>query len=201
MVFIYTQASSRCHERSGHLFQGRFKGILVGKDAYLLELGRYVVLNPVRAGMVASAEDWLWSICRAMLGDAPVPNWLAVDGLLSQFSWVREEARDRYRRFVLEGVGQRLWGNLRQQIFFGDEAPFVALMQAQARIEGDALSVPLAQRRTPAPSLEYFASSNEERNAAIVAEYASGAYSYRQIAAYFGIHLATIECIVRADVQ
>ena len=49
---VYTQTSNRRHGRVGHLFQGRFKGILVDRDAYLLELARYVVLNPVRAGMV-----------------------------------------------------------------------------------------------------------------------------------------------------
>ncbi|MDO8369425.1 MAG: transposase [Candidatus Nitrotoga sp.] len=62
---IYTQASNRCHQRVGHLFQGRFKAILVDSDAYLLELTRYVVLNPVRAGMVKKPADWKWSSYRA----------------------------------------------------------------------------------------------------------------------------------------
>ena len=64
---VYTQASNRRHRRVGHLFQGRFKGILVDKEAYLLELSRYVVLNPVRAGMVESPEQWPWSSYRAMV--------------------------------------------------------------------------------------------------------------------------------------
>jgi len=58
---VYTQASNRRHGRIGHLFQGRYKAILVDRDAYLLELTRYVVLNPVRAGMVAHPGDWRWS--------------------------------------------------------------------------------------------------------------------------------------------
>lgn len=62
---VYTQASNRRHQRVGHVFQGRFKAILVDSDAYLLELARYVVLNPVRAGMVEGAQDWPWSSCRA----------------------------------------------------------------------------------------------------------------------------------------
>jgi len=58
---VYTQYVNRTHRRVGHLFQGRFKGILVEKESYLLELARYVVLNPVRAGMVRQPEEWSWS--------------------------------------------------------------------------------------------------------------------------------------------
>jgi REP element-mobilizing transposase RayT len=58
---VYTQRFNRTHGRVGHVFQGRFKGILVQKESYLLELARYIVLNPVRAGMVPFAQDWPWS--------------------------------------------------------------------------------------------------------------------------------------------
>jgi len=58
---VYTQTSNRRHGRTGHLFQGRYKAILVDSESYLLELTRYVVLNPVRAGMVTSPGDWVWS--------------------------------------------------------------------------------------------------------------------------------------------
>lgn len=74
---VYTQASNRRHGRVGHLFQGRFKGILVDKEGYLLELTRYVVLNPVRAGMVAQPGQWSWSSYRAMVGEEASPEWLA----------------------------------------------------------------------------------------------------------------------------
>ena len=197
---VYTQASNRRHGRSGHLFQGRFKGILVDRDAYLLELIRYVVLNPVRAGMVAAPEQWPWSSHRAMIGEAPPPSWLAVDGLLSQFAPSREEARRRYRSFVHEGVGETIWQGLRQQIYLGDEA-FVTRMQRNAQIAGDTLSVPRAQRRPPAPPLAQIARDCGERNAAIVAAYATGAYTYRDIAEHFGVHLATVGRLVRRGMQ
>jgi REP element-mobilizing transposase RayT len=58
---VYTQTINRSRQRVGHVFQGRYKAILVEKDSYLLELARYVVLNPVRAGMVSDAGDWPWS--------------------------------------------------------------------------------------------------------------------------------------------
>ncbi len=197
---VYTQASNRRHNRAGHLFQGRFKGILVDKDAYLLELSRYVVLNPVRAGMVDTPEQWPWSSYRSMTGQAPVPKWLAVDGILSQFGANREEARQNYQHFVSDGVGQVIWEGLRQQVYLGGEA-FVERMQAKAKIVGDALSVPQAQRRPPAPSLADIAARHRGQNTAIVAAYASGAYSYREIAEHFNVHLATVGRIVRRAMQ
>ncbi|NEX22029.1 addiction module toxin RelE [Thiorhodococcus mannitoliphagus] len=198
---VYTQASNRRHGRAGHLFQGRFKSILVDKDAYLLELTRYVVLNPVRAGLVAAPDDWPWSSYRAMIGMAPVPSWLAVDGLLRQFGEVREDACRRYQHFVSEGVSKHdIWGALRQQVYLGD-SNFVEQMQSQARIRGDLLSVPKAQRRAPAPPLAVIAEQHADRNAAIRAAYSTGAYSYREIAQHFGIHLATVGRAVREGLQ
>jgi len=87
---VYTRASNRRHGRSGHLFQGRYKAILVDGDSYLLELTRYVVLNPVRAGMVELPGDWRWSSYLDMLGVRSAPHWLATDGLLAQFSILRK---------------------------------------------------------------------------------------------------------------
>lgn len=76
---MYTQAFNRHHGRVGHVLQGRYKAVLVDKDSYLLvELPRHVVLNPVRARMVAAAGDWPWSSYRAVMGKAAAPDWLAV---------------------------------------------------------------------------------------------------------------------------
>jgi len=197
---VFTQASNRRHGRVGHLFQGRFKGVLVDKEPYLLELTRYVVLNPVRAGMVVHAGDWPWSSYGAMVGEATVPKWLATDGLLALFGARRGVARKRYQKFVAEGTGKgSIWSDVRQQIFLGDET-FVERMQRQARVQGDELSIPKAQRRAPAPSLEVIAGKHNDRDAAIAAAYATGAYSYREIAEYFGIHLATVGRIIRKGV-
>src|SRR4030042_5435992 len=74
---LYTQRFNRAHERVGHILQGRFGAVLVERETHLLELARYVVLNPVRRGMVASAEEYRWSSLRATLGLAPVPAGLA----------------------------------------------------------------------------------------------------------------------------
>jgi putative transposase len=100
---MYTQATKRRHGHTGHLFQGRFKGILVDKESYLLELTRYVVLNPVRAGMVKHPGKYPWSSYRAMVGEVQVPDWLATEMILGQFGKRRAEARRRYNEFVLGG--------------------------------------------------------------------------------------------------
>ncbi len=197
---VYTQGSNRRHGRVGHLFQDRFKGILVDKESYLLELTRYVVLNPVRASMVAQPEQWLWSSYRAMVGEEASPKWLATDALLAQFGKTRPAARSRYRDFVTAGLGaDSVWAGLRQQIYLGDEG-FVERSQSKAKVEGDELSIPQAQRRPPAPSLDVIARQHGERNAAITAAYATGAYNYREIAEYFGLHLATVGRIIRKQI-
>ena len=89
---VYTQASNRRHQRVGHLFQGRFKAILVDREAYLLELSRYIVLNPVRAGMVRNPAQWPWSSYRAGIGAHAAPEWLACDALWAEFAKRRSVA-------------------------------------------------------------------------------------------------------------
>jgi REP-associated tyrosine transposase len=196
---MYTQATNRRHQRTGHLFQGRFKAILVDKESYLLTLTRYVVLNPVRAGMVKHPRQFAWSSYRAMVGLAPVPDWLETDGLLARFGARRTEARRRYAEFVLAGVkAESIWKGLRQQIYLGDEK-FVERMQRKAKPQGDSLSIPRAHRRAPAPSLLAIAAKHRDRDKAITSAYATGAYSYREIAQHYNLHLATIGRIIRTQ--
>jgi putative transposase len=194
---MYTQATNRRHRRTGHLFQGRFKAILVDKESYLLALTRYVVLNPIRAGMVKHPRQYAWSSYRAMVGQAPVPAWLATDGVLARFGARRAEARRRYSEFVLAGVkAESIWKGLRQQIYLGDER-FIERMQRKAKPQGDRLSIPRAHRRAPAPSLPAIAARHRDRDKAIQSAYATGAYSYREIAQHFNLHLATVGRIIR----
>jgi len=104
---VYTQSFNRRQNRSGHVFQGWYKAVLVQKDAHLLELCRYVVLNPVRAKMVEHPGDWIWgSYCATAFGNQP-PDWLTTDWILGQFSTKRPVAQERYRSInslnVIEG--------------------------------------------------------------------------------------------------
>jgi putative transposase len=97
---VYSQGFNRRHGRVGHLFQGRFHAQLVERETHLLEVTRYVVLNPVRGGLVAAAGDWPWSSFRATAGAIEPPSWLDVGWILGHFGGSRE----RYAEFVAEGL-------------------------------------------------------------------------------------------------
>jgi len=119
----YARTFNRRHARVGHLFQGRFKAALVEKEPYLLELTRYIVLNPVRAGIVDRPEDYRWTSHPAIIGQEPAPEWLASDTLLSQFSPNLDNARAAYESFVNAGIGLEsvLWKNLVAKAYLGSE--------------------------------------------------------------------------------
>ena len=93
---VYTQRFNRRHQSAGHVFQGRFKAIMVDKDSYLLELARYVVHNPLQAKVVRKLMKWQWSSYLATLGQAPKPDWLQRDFILAQFSVQRASATAKY---------------------------------------------------------------------------------------------------------
>ena len=195
---VYTQSFNRRHARVGHVFQGRYKAILVERDAYLLELARYIVLNPVRAGMVARAQDWPWSSCRAMLGEVPVPAWLNVAHILTAFAAQPERAVARYLAFVEEGVGRpSVWNDLKAQMYLGGETFRKSLQTRMEKIPG--MENARAQRRAMGlPIDEYVAQVRDRssRNAAIYAAYASGDYTQQELAAAFRLHYASISRIV-----
>ena len=99
----YTRWINWKNKRTGHLFQGRYKSVLVDADNHLLELVRYLHLNPLRAGMVAHADDYPWSSHGAYLGKETLP-WLTTEPILVQFGGTVGQARKRYRSFVLDGL-------------------------------------------------------------------------------------------------
>jgi REP element-mobilizing transposase RayT/DNA-directed RNA polymerase specialized sigma24 family protein len=192
----YSQYYNRRHQLVGHLFQGRYKAIMVQKESYLREVARYVVLNPVRAGMVLRAEDWRWSSHQLMLQDAPSPFWLHADWMLSLFGDTRERAIDAYRQFVAAGVGgNNPMKRVQHQLFLGDDA-FVSAFQIP---QSDSLSreVSKQQRRAFALSLAEYQAKFADRDTAIAEAYFSTAYTMTEIAAHFGISYRTVSRIVR----
>jgi putative transposase len=114
LSFRYTRWVNWREGRSGHLFQGRYKAVLVDADVYLQELIRYIHLNPVRAGIVREPKDYPWSGHRAYLGLETIP-WLTTDWVLLQFSGRLSMARRAYERFVSEGKG----GGRREEYYSG----------------------------------------------------------------------------------
>ena len=193
---VYTQWFNRTHQRVGHVFQGRFKGILVDRDTYLMELARYVVLNPVRAKMVKRVEQWPWSSYRATCGKADMPEWLHVDFILSQFSTRRATAIAKYVEFVQQGKAlSSVWGQLQGQVYLGSER-FVKKMQTLVDKKPALDEVPRAQRRAVKRELVQFANAHE-RDEAIALAYLSGQHTMAAIAAHFGVHYTTVSRLVK----
>ena len=194
---VYTQKFNRNHNRIGHVFQGRYKAILVEKDSYLLELSRYVVLNPVRAGMVRSAKEWPWSSYRATVGQSAPPKCLNVEWLLSSFAKRKSTAIEKYKQFVSQGKGQSSpWHSLKNQIFLG-EASFMEKMQMLIDGAKDLDEVPSSQRRAMPKTLSDYELMAKTRNRAICMAYKSGGYTLKEIGDYFNLHYSTVSGIVR----
>lgn len=191
---VYTQDTNRRHHLSGHVFQGRYKAILVERDSYLLELSRYVVLNPVRAAMVKHAGQWKWSSYQAMIGNGPQPPWLHTDWLLSQFGSQRARQIERYIEFVQQGIrSPGVWQQLKGQVFLGGDE-FVDAMTKRLQVDAKFASqeIPRAQRRALAKSLAFYRDEFNDAKLGMAAAYATGDYTLQAIADAFGVHYATV---------
>ena len=193
----YSQRFNRRHERVGHLLQGRFTGILVERESHLLELARYVVLNPVRAGMVAAAEDYPWSSLRATVGLSPVPSWLTPGGLLARFG-----SRSRYLEFVREGVGARSpWTALRGALLGSEE--FVESLAGRFDRKAAEREFPRKERLVHREPLEaHFPPAVTRdralRNDRIRELTGSGRYTAAEIGRHLDLHYSTVSRIVAA---
>ena len=200
---VYTQCFNRRHEHVGHVFQGRFGGVLVERESYLLELARYVPLNPVRAGFVSSAGQWPWSSYRATAGLEAPPPWLTTRAVLEHFAPDPVRAAERFREFVHAGLGVGApWSALRGQVFFGSEQ-FVERMARVLAPFGVSSEIPRASRLAARPGLAcLFASSISQhlgrRNAAIVEAHRVHGYSLAEIARYLGLHYSTVSRVAQA---
>ena len=198
----YCQAHHKRHDTVGHLFQGRFKAIVVDRESYLLELARYVVLNPVRAGLVARPEDWPWSSYRATVG-LPVSEeseFLTTSWLLGQFGPDEITARQRYLDFVASGIGlDSPWPQLQSQLFLGKET-FIDKLRDAIPEKKAVKEILKLQRYANRPQLkEIFADwkTRKKRDEAIVASYVTYRYEQREIANFLGIHYTTVSHVIK----
>ena len=189
---VYTQTFNRRHQRVGHVFQGRFKAILVERDAYLLELARYVVLNPVRANMVQAAKDWPWSSYRLTAGLSESTGLVSTDSLLAQFGRDRRKAQPGYRQFVAQGRGLSPWEELKGQIYLGSESFVASLPKKDDKLP----EIPKMQRLVDRPALNEIFSAGASVEA-IYRAYRDCGYTRREIARNLGVHYATISRWIR----
>jgi REP element-mobilizing transposase RayT len=193
----YSQGFNRRHERVGHLLQGRFTGVLVERESHLLELARYVVLNPLRTRMVAAAEDYRWPSLRATVGLSPVPSWLTPGGLLARFG-----SSSRYLEFVREGVGAGSpWIALRGVLLGSDE--FVEGLAGRLERQAAEGEFPRKERLVHREPLEALFPSTVTmdralRNDRIRELTGSGRHTAAEIGRHLDLHYSTVSRIVAA---
>ena len=202
---VYTQAFNRRHRRVGHVFQGRFKGILVQKDSHFLEVCRYVVLNPVAAGMVKHPGEWAWSSYRASGGKSSVPEYLTVDEVLGQFGKRRGAAQKRYREFVGEGIGRSsIWEQLEAQSLLGEEG-FAEALKGHVRGYETIQEIPRGQRLLGRPTLKRLfpdkSRTKSTRDGTIAKAIREYGYSQVAVANHLKLHYSTLSRIVKSDRQ
>ena len=196
---VYTQKSNRKHSRVGHVFQGRYKAIVVQKDSYLLELVRYIVLNPVLAKMVNGLNDWPWSSYSSMVGESESPEWLEADWILSTFAEKRQVAIAKYIDFVRAGIElPSIWNMLKFQIYLGDD-DFIDRLQNKLKDFNDKnlREVNRIQRRSLTKSLQWYGEQVSCRKEAMALAYASGGYSMKEIADAFNVHYSTVSHAIK----
>lgn len=120
----YTGYFNRKYKRVGHLFQGRYRGILIEKDRYLLSLSRYIHLNPIRAKVVKRPEEYRWSSYPEYIGKRQGKGWLTCDWMLGQYSRDKSKAMRLYKAFVEEGItlDENPFDNLKKGMILGSES-------------------------------------------------------------------------------
>ncbi len=199
---VYTQAFNRRHHRVGHLFQGRFKGILVQKESHYLEVCRYVVLNPVRAKAVKQPREWAWSSYRATGGLAAVPRCLKVEEILSRFGQRRGPAQEKYREYVGEGIaGATIWENLEAQSLLGLEG-FADALRGHVTGKETVREIPKAQRLIGRASLKKLfdeaGKGKAIRDRLISNAVNEHGYSQMEVARHLKLHYSTISRLIKS---
>ena len=200
---VYAQSFNHRHGRVGHLFQGRYSSKLVEKDAYLLVVARYIVLNPVRAHLVPHPAEWNWSSYRAHAGLVDPPPFLTRDWLLTCFGATdRSQAHEAYRRFIHDGQDDPKPDDFDVPIV-GSEA-FVASFRQGLAATGSVKAIPRAQRFAARPTLqEIFAGclGRRERNGRIREAHVNHGYTMTAIATHLRLHVMTVSRAVHLDVR
>lgn len=203
---VYTQRFNRRHGKVGHLFQGRYKAILVDRDAYLLEVCRYVELNRVRASLVEHPAQWPWCSYHALTGQNTTPEWLDVQAVWGYLlgrdpkdERACAQAAQAYAALVQAGQGVQLWAQgLRQQMYLGDD-DFVLRMQALASDRTvSAKEIPKTQRASPKSLQDWLALCPTRDQALVQAHYASQ-ISLSEIARQLGLSVSRVSRIVSAQ--
>jgi putative transposase len=182
---------NRRHGRRGHVFEARYRSIIVEGAQYLLEVARYVVLNPVRAGICSGPEEWPWSSYRASAGLEPTPTFLTTATILGELGGTYVDAQAAYREFVAAGISAALAERVRGERLgsaeflskrFGLEPPLPEIPRVQVEPERRSLTEIFAGEAFP-----------------VASAYRSHGYSLREIGTHLGCHYSTVSRRLRLE--
>jgi len=191
---VYTQKFNRRQGRVGHVFQGRFKSIVVDRDAYLLGLSRYIVRNPVATGMVKDVGDWPWSSYLATAGEIAAPDFLEVGWLLSQFGKAKGKACKAYVDFIHEEVSTSPWALLNGPDILGDDEFRWRLQAETGKITGE---IPKRMKQLRYLPLLEIAKDDRSRSDWMREAYREHGYTMQAIADYAGLHHSTVSRLIK----
>ncbi|MBI5195802.1 MAG: transposase [Nitrospirae bacterium] len=198
---VYTQIFNNKHNRVGHIFQGRYKAILIQKENHLLEVCRYVVLNPVRAKSVEGIKDWKWSSYHATAGIEKSHSCLTTDWILGQFAQKKGAAEKKYREFVEAGTGEKtIWEDIKGQSILGSNE-FVENLIGYVKGHEDIKEIPKCQRHINRPALKEIFNkeislNKKYRNKHIKEAVNKFGYTQKEVADSLGLFYTTISRIV-----
>ncbi|OGR45377.1 MAG: hypothetical protein A2X35_03800 [Elusimicrobia bacterium GWA2_61_42] len=188
---VYTQAFNRKHGKVGHLFQGRYKAILIEKSSHLLEACRYIVLNPVRAGICGRPGDWPWSSYLVTAGLSKAEPFLSIGWVLEQFETDRAIAAGRYVEFVADGHDVDIWDDLVAGMVLGSPE-FTSRHFLDAHGAGDMGEVPKVQRYADRPDLKEVMCVPGGKWANALRAVDHFGYTQQEISRYLGVHYTTV---------
>jgi len=187
----YSRYFNQRHGLVGHVFQGRYKAILCQSEPYLLELARYIELNPVRARVVALPGDWPWSSYQAAVGQVDAPPWQCSEPVLMRFGNDPAAARHSYEQFVAAGIGGiSPLAHVANEMLLGDKAFRASIIGVEP--SGNMQEIKRNQRRVVGKSLqEYFVLYQDPKEAMAHAYFSLG-YTMSQIAEHARVSVKTV---------
>lgn len=188
---VYASRYNRRHDRCGHVFQARYRSILVEGPQYLVSLCRYVILNPVRAGACDEPQHWRWSSYRATAGLGRRRRFLTTELILGEFGDRLRLAQAGYREFVAAGIGEALEDRIRGERLGGE-----AFLRDRFGLEPPLPEIPRVQVEPERRPLEEIFSSDVFP---VAASYRRYGYSLREISLYLGCHYSTISRRLRRE--
>jgi len=198
---VYSLGFNKRHKTVGHVMQGRFKAILIQRESHLLEVCRYVVLNPVRAKMVERPDEWKWSSYSPTAGLEKSHPCLERDWILGQFAGRKRTAEDKYKEFVGAGIGKNnMWRDVKGQSLLGKEE-FVEGLIGYVKGYEDVNEIPKSQRYINRKELSTLLSGDvildkKIRNTSMVEAVNKHGYSQKEIAEHLGMHYTSISRIL-----